>query len=521
MRNGRKNGTVRCAIYTRKSTEEGLDQEFNSLDAQRESAEAYIKSMQHEGWECLPTQYSDGGFSGGTMERPALKRLLDDIKDGKVDCVVVYKGVRLSRALLDFSRLIGTFEEHNVSFVSVTQQFNTGTSMGRLVLNMLTSFAQFEREMISERTRDKMAAARRKGKYVGGMPPLGYDIDRTRRRLVINEDEAPQVRQIFSLYLEHQSLLATVAELDRRGWTTKRWVTKKGDERGGKQFNKTNLHTLLTNACYAGKIRYENEVYDGEHEAIVEPETFDRVQKLLQKNYRTGGANVRNRFGALLKGLLSCKPCGCAMAHTHTTRNGNGSTKRRYRYYVCVNAQKRGWANCPSKSVPAGEIEQFVVNQIRSIGTDENLICQTLEATQQQVKDQLAALEEEQRVIERELRRANDDIRKLVSAAGVAGTAEPMTARLADLQEQVARAETRLREIGQEEDELRGQIVGEETLRIALEQFDPVWETLSPKEQARVIELLVERVVYDGEAGMVAVTFRPAGIKTFVEEHNE
>jgi site-specific DNA recombinase len=226
-------GTKRCAIYTRKSTEEGLEQEFNSLDAQRESGEAYVKSQQHEGWECLPDLYDDGGFTGGNMERPALRRLMDDIEAGNVDCVVVYKVDRLSRSLLDFARMMETFDRHRVAFVSVTQQFNTSTSMGRLVLNVLLSFAQFEREIISERTRDKIAAARRKGKWTGGLPLLGYDVDPRTCKLIVNEEEARQVRAMFELYLEHRSLITTSRELDGRGWRNKRWTTRKGHLRHG------------------------------------------------------------------------------------------------------------------------------------------------------------------------------------------------------------------------------------------------------------------------------------------------
>src|SRR6202166_2741867 len=204
---------IRCAIYPRKSTEEGVEQEFNSLDAQRESAEAYITSQQHEGWTCLPHRYDDGGFTGGNMERPAVQRLLADIQVGKVQCVVVYKVDRLSRSLLDFARMMETFDRHRIAFVSVTQQFNTATSMGRLILNVLLSFAQFEREIISERTRDKIAATRRRGKWSGGLPLLGYDVDPTVPRLVVNRKEAAQVRAIFDLYVEHQGLLPVVREL--------------------------------------------------------------------------------------------------------------------------------------------------------------------------------------------------------------------------------------------------------------------------------------------------------------------
>src|ERR1700720_2286168 len=252
--------TIRCAIYTRKSTEVGLEQDFNSLDAQREAALAYIQSQRHEGWKCLPTRYDDGGFTGGNMDRPALKRLMADVEAGRIDCVIVYKVDRLSRSLLDFARIMETFEKHHVSFVAVTQQINSATSMGRLMLNVLLSFAQFEREIISERTRDKIAATRRKGKWSGGFPILGYDVDRRVLRLVVNPKEATRVRAIFDLYLKHQALLPVVQELERRGWRNKAWVTRKGRKMGGRPFIKTNLHALLTNPTYAGKLRYKTEV---------------------------------------------------------------------------------------------------------------------------------------------------------------------------------------------------------------------------------------------------------------------
>src|SRR5690554_6180685 len=244
--------TLRCAIYTRKSTEDGLEQEYNSLDAQRDAGEAYIASQKSEGWVCLPDRYDDGGFTGGNLERPALKRLLADIEAGKVDCIVVYKVDRLSRSLIDFSKIMDVLDRNHVSFVSVTQQFNTSTSMGRLMLNVLLSFAQFEREIISERTRDKIAAARRKGKWAGGHPVLGYDLASTPQggRVTVNEEEASQVRQIFELYLHHGSLIPTIRDLDKRGWRTKQWTTKKGQVRGGRPYTKDSLYRLLTNVVY-------------------------------------------------------------------------------------------------------------------------------------------------------------------------------------------------------------------------------------------------------------------------------
>jgi site-specific DNA recombinase len=365
---------VHCGIYTRKSTEEGLDQDFNSLDAQRESAEAYIASQRHEGWSCLPDRYDDGGFTGGNMERPALARLLVDIAAGKIQAVVVYKVDRLSRSLLDFARMMETFDKYHVAFVSVTQQFNTATSMGRLVLNVLLSFAQFEREIISERTRDKIAATRRKGKWTGGHPLLGYDVDPRGKFLVVNEDEAPRVREIFALYLKHEGLIPVVRELERRGWVNKRWVTRKGRARGGRPFTKTSLYQLLSNVTYVGRVKYKHEVHPGEQTGIVNKEVWKQVQALLQRNGRNSRVPVRNKFGALLQGLLHCVPCGCAMTPTFAAKKKT----RRYRYYVCCSAQKRGWATCPSKAIPAAEIERFVLERIQEIGKEPDLVRKAL-----------------------------------------------------------------------------------------------------------------------------------------------
>jgi site-specific DNA recombinase len=353
---------LRCAVYTRKSSEEGLDKEFNSLDAQREAAEAFIKSQAHEKWKCLPERYDDGGYSGGTIERPALARLLADIGAGRIDIVVTYKVDRLSRSLLDFARMMSTFDLHGVSFVAVTQQFNTATSMGRLVLNVLLSFAQFEREIISERTRDKIAAARRKGKWAGIVPPLGYNVDPRTFKLVVDEAEAERVRAIFNLYLERRALLQVVEELEQRGWTTKRRQTRKGHFRGGQQFNKTSLYKLLTQPAYVGKVRYKTEVHAGEHVGIVDPEVWQWVQDLLLHNGPGRNLGPRVKSVALLKGLLRCQPCGKAMSPTYV---GKGAT--RYNYYLCLDASKRGSKRCPSRSVSAPAIEEFVVQQLHAL----------------------------------------------------------------------------------------------------------------------------------------------------------
>jgi len=506
------NDTVRCAVYTRKSTEEGLDQEFNSLDAQREAGEAFIESQRHEGWVCLPEQYDDGGYTGGNMERPALKRLMADIEAGQVDCIVVYKVDRLSRSLIDFARIVEVLERHSVAFVSVTQQFNTGNSMGRLILNVLLSFAQFEREMIAERTRDKVHAARRKGKWTGGYPILGYDVAPGGGRLIVNEDEAKRVAAIFELYLEHQSLLATIKELDNRGWTTKRWTTKKGHERGGKPFAKDTLFRRLSNRLYLGKVTCGDQEYEGEHPALVDEEVFNRVQRLLRRNGRSGGRHVRTSYDAILKGLIYCKSCGCAMVPTHTKKG-----TKRYRYYVCLQAQKRGWHVCPSKSIPAPEIERFVVEQVRQIGRDQTLVAETIRQTGEQACRRVTELQAEQESLERELQRANVKLKELAAL----GASKDATDRMANLQDHIRAAEQRATEVREELIALRRELVDEREVASALAAFDPVWETLTMKEQWRILKLLIEKVDYDGDDGTVSVTFHPTGIKTLAQELEE
>jgi DNA invertase Pin-like site-specific DNA recombinase len=274
---------LRCAIYTRKSCEEGLNQEFNSLEAQREGAAAYIASQRQLGWMLVTERYDDGGYSGGHLDRPALQKLLHDIQQGQIDCVLVYKVDRLSRSLLDFARLMEIFEHHHVCLVSVTQPLNTTTSLGRLTLNILLSFAQFEREMIADRTRDKMAAARRKGKWVGGKPVLGYDVAATGGRLLINPEEASRVQAMFAYYLQHRSLDVVLREVQARQWTTKHWKTRDGKEHLGRPFTKPTLVRLLRNVLYLGQVSYGGEIYAGEQAAIVEKSVWDRVNERLTK----------------------------------------------------------------------------------------------------------------------------------------------------------------------------------------------------------------------------------------------
>ncbi|MBX9864863.1 MAG: recombinase family protein [Hyphomicrobium sp.] len=340
---------LRCAIYTRKSSEEGLDMEFNSLDAQRDACSAYIASQRSEGWVELAEHYDDGGISGATLERPGLKRLLADIEERRVDVVVVYKIDRLSRALMDFAKLIDVFDRNDVTFVSVTQAFNTTTSMGRLTLNILLSFAQFEREVIGERIRDKFAASRKRGMWMGGYVPMGYAVKD--RKLVTNESEAAIVRMIFERFVEVGSATAVARALASEGVRTRK----------GRLIDKGFLYKLLNNRVYVGDAVHKGTAYPGEHEAIVTRAVWEKVHAILRESPRVRAGRTRAATPALLKGLIF-GPTGCAMTPTHTRRGD-----KLYRYYVSQSVLKRGADACPVGRVPAAEIEGAVVNQLRGL----------------------------------------------------------------------------------------------------------------------------------------------------------
>ena len=357
-----------------------------------------------------------------------------------MDCVVVYKVDRLSRSLMDFARIIEVFDQNGVSFVSVTQQFNTTTSIGRLTLNILLSFAQFEREIISERTRDKMSAARRKGKWIGGHPVLGYDIDPKGGRLIVNPEEAEQVRTLFGLYLELGSLLPVLQEADRRGLRTKRWTTEDGNVRGGQRIAKGTMHGILTNAIYTGMVDHKGSLYPGEHERIIDQNTWDRVHETLRRNNGDNGASLKNKFGALLRGLLFCVPCGTPMMHTYTMRKS-----KRYRYYVCYNAQQKGWKNCETKSVPAQAIESAVLDSIRRIGTDPKLAEAVATEALNQMARRRREVDQESETQRRSLRQLSQSLAR--EAADTSVDSGARFERIAGLQREIETTERRLAEL--------------------------------------------------------------------------
>ena len=396
---------LRCAVYTRKSTEEGLDMEFNSLDAQREACEAYVASQKAEGWLLVPDRYDDGGFSGGTLERPALQRLIADIEARRVDVVVVYKIDRLSRSLMDFAKLVEVFDRNNVTFVSVTQSFNTTTSMGRLTLNILLSFAQFEREVIGERIRDKFAASRKKGMWMGGFVPLGYDVKN--RKLIINEAEAATVRMIFERFIK----LGSATELVRK----LRAEAVRGKQ--GKLIDKGYIYKLLNNRVYIGEAVHKGVAYPGEHQAIIDRTLWDRVHAVMSESPRKRAANTRAQTPSLLKGLIF-GPTGRAMTPAHTRKGG-----KLYRYYVSTDVLKRDAEACTVRRVPAAEIESAVVDQLHGLLRAPEIVVRAWRAARQSMDG-----------------------------------------------------------------------IDEADVRDALNRLDPLWDELFPAEQARIVQLLVERV---------------------------
>ena len=418
---------LRCAVYTRKSSEEGLEQEFNSLDAQREACEAYIASQKAEGWVLVPDRYDDGGISGATLERPALQRLLADIEARRIDVVVVYKIDRLSRALMDFAKLVEVFDRNSVTFVSVTQSFNTTTSMGRLTLNILLSFAQFEREVIGERIRDKFAASRKKGMWMGGFVPLGYEVKD--RKLVVNDAEAKKVRMIFERFIK----IGSATELVRR--------LRAEDVRGkqGKLVDKGYVYKLLNNRIYIGQAVHKGTTYPGEHQAIVSQALWDKVHGILAESPRQRAAHTRAQTPALLKGLIF-GPTGRAMTPAHTRRGG-----RLYRYYVSTDALKRDADACPVRRIPAAEIERAVIDQVRTILRSPEIIVRTWRVAQQSMDG-----------------------------------------------------------------------ITEADVRQAMERLDPLWDELFPAEQARIVQLLVERVDIGTEGADIRL--RTQGLTSLVAD---
>ncbi|HEY1697937.1 MAG TPA: recombinase family protein [Polyangiaceae bacterium] len=468
----------RVAIYTRKSTSAGLEQEYNSLDAQRDACEAYAKS---QGWTVVGS-YDDGGFSGANVERPAFQRLLADVDAGKVDVVVVYKVDRLSRSLLDFARVMDRFAASGAAFVSVTQNFSTADAIGRLTLNMLMSFAEFEREMIAERTRDKIAAARRKGKWTGGAVPIGYYA--VEGKLVKNAPEATLVCEVFELYERHQSVLDVVHEMGARG-----------RKRKGGIWTKDAVLRVLKNPLYAGLIRAGSEVYEADHEALVERARFDRVQQLLARPPRAAGSAGRNP-AYLLSGLLRCRACGAAMT--------SGGT-RGYRYYRCTTRDKLGVRACPCKPMSAEAIEEFVVERLRTLAADDGHVTELAERLRVRFETDARALADERAPLPARIAKLSAEADALLaSLTKLAGKARSLAEqRLQTLGAAVEESQTQLGVVEHKLAALAGARADAQWVREALSDFDTLWELMTPVNRQRLVTALVERIEVHEAAGEI------------------
>lgn len=499
-----------CAIYTRKSTNEGLDQDFTSLDNQRESAESYINSQKSEGWIILPDRYDDGGYTGANTDRPALQKLIADIKEGKINCVVVYKVDRLSRSLLDFVQLLELFEKHNVVFISVTQAFNTNSSMGRLTLNILLSFAQFEREIISERVKDKMGAARKKGKWLGGRPILGYELDKVNRKLIINAKGAKIVREVFDLYLKEKSYLSVAKILNEKAYLTKQYTSKSGKTCGGIKFKNTNIQLILKNVLYIGKVKYNGELYKGEHEAIISEDVFDKVQEIIANNRvrRDNSKNTRNT--GILNNILRCKACDSVMFHTYSSKKG----QRKYRYYICLNAQKRGYSSCPTRSVNALNIENSVISSLIKIANDSELRKEALTDVNKRARAEIDAFEKERKALCKDARNLHNKIDNLKeSLKNPKGDKQELERELKTLMAKYDEYDRLLTKARLKEMSLGQNLITDHELEQSLIVNLLIWETFFPQEKHKILKLILKEVEYSATDGKIGLTLNHGGIK--------
>jgi site-specific DNA recombinase len=452
----------------------------------------------------VPHEYSDGGYTGANMERPGVRQLLADIEAGKIDCVVVYKVDRLSRSLIDFGRMMEMFENKGVCFVSITQQFNTNSSLGRLTLNILLSFAQFEREIISERTRDKQVAARKKGKWTGGHLILGYDLDPRGGRLVVNPEEAERVREVFRLYNEGTTVLDIVRRLDQFGWRNKQWTTQDGKLYGGSPLRRCHVYNLLGNIIYSGRIKVGEEIFPGEHDGIIDVATFDQAQARLKENAWTAGNSNRVKMESLLRGIIYCSCCGSGMYSTYSA-----SKQRRYRYYVCYRSQQKLEGYCTTRAISAPSVEDAVVEGIQRVGIHPEVLAETVRVARQRLTEALRGVQEE-------LNALNLKVKNLKSQ--LARSRNPEPGRVAELQEQVAIGEARRAELRKEILRLEKHRVDEKELRKTMGSFQDVWKAMNIEEQRALIGQLVEKIGYDGRTGKVTLSFKSAGVKELVQK---
>jgi site-specific DNA recombinase len=496
--NPEKVSAKRCAIYTRKSTSAGLEQEFNSLDAQRESCAAYIKA---QGWTAIAESYDDGGFTGANVDRPAFQRLLADVDAGKIDVVVVYKVDRLSRSLLDFAKVMDRFNQSGAAFVSITQNFSTADAMGRLTLNMLMSFAEFEREMISERTRDKICAARRKGKWTGGAVPFGYEA--VGGKLQVNDLEALVVGEIYDLYLKHRSIVRILDELRTRGRTTKRHVSKTGTVRSAKTWTKDAVLRVLKNPLYTARTVVGGEHFDAEHKAIVDRATFARVGALVGQGGSRSTKSVQR--GYLLRGLLRCGACDAGLTPASAFKG-----QREYRYYRCQTRDKQGSRACTCAPLPARAVEDFVVAELRKVPLNGPLAARLTTVLAARIETERQTLLTERKALPGELAKVSLETSRVVDLlGGASAVARPhLQQRLDEVSAHLAQRKKRSDEVDHRLAQLDNARADLEWVEHVLGDFDRLWKRLTDENRARVVRALVENISVNEARGSLRITFR-------------
>lgn len=488
---------IPAAVYARKSTDAKLEQQVNSISVQCAAAKSYIESQRHLGWYCLDEEFNDNNVSGTTLDREALKRLKQRIREGKVNVVVVNRLDRISRSLFQFLDLMAFFEEHGVALVSVTQNINTGDAMGRLMLQIIISFAEFERELIRDRVTERMHAARKKGRFIGGPPVLGYNIKPEGRELEIDELEAIRVREIFGLYLDQRSVKAVVRELSARGWNNKKWVTKNNTLCGGSPFSTSGLHHLLTNPIYVGKVSLKGELFDGVHEGIIDPKIFEQVQSMLAENsVQKGGRTHRSSHDALLKGLLNCSACNAAFVHTYTRKKN-----RMYRYYTCSNKRLNGAHSCPSPSLPAGEIETLVTEQILSIGTDSKLQEKVYRQLTETMEEKRAGLDQQRRTTHRQLER----IERELAASQEFGASEQLIQHLEERRKEASEL------LETAEKALEWRTPSMDKITAILQDMQGLWPSFNAGEKCAFVKSLLYQIDYDAVEGRITLHFNESG----------
>jgi site-specific DNA recombinase len=488
--------TTRVAVYTRQSVDRG-EQELSSCDAQRATIEAFVQGHASEGWRAMPERYDDAGFTGANTSRPGFQRLMADVRSGAIDLVAVYRIDRLSRSMQDFTAILNEFAKHGVAFVSVTQNFDTSSSTGKLMANLLGSFAEFERQQIGERIRDKLIETRRRGGWQAGQAPFGYRM--AKGSLWQDEREAPIVKRIFQEYLALNALSDVADALNEHGLRARK----------GQRWTKKLVHRVLCCKIVAGWVPYGDEHFEGKHERIIERELFQVVQAKLARQRKNGGARAKNKYGHLLRGLLRCAKCGRGML---TTYSKTGT--KLWHYYICPARHNAEPDACAGARVPALEIERFVVERIESIGTDPGIIAVAIAATREQARARIPALEAERRQIADESRRIVGERDRCLASIVMGGpAARYLGERVGEIDTQLGELERRGTAIREELIAIENLFITEAEIAAALGEFHLVWGQLVAKERARVLSLLIERIDFDGENGEVEVRYRPGGIR--------